>query len=283
MTDTQLRRVARNLYVRRAPNDLAMLCAMALDSSAPDSVIVSTTAARLHGLWLPAGERDLHIASATPGLPGRAMTRTRRMEIRAHRFQLDPEEITLVDGVLLTTIARTWRDLASCLPLPDLVAAGDRALQKGVTRDELIEAIKRGGPFRGARRARSALPILDARSRSRPESHLRVAITAPDLPRFEVNLPVYRDGGGWLAEPDLSLGPAKLALEYQGEDHASVQRMRKDLTRFADLRREGWLCFPYGPAETFGRPWQITGEVRAAVRERAPHLLRPRRSKRVVR
>jgi hypothetical protein len=49
--------------------------------------------------------------------------------------------------------------------------------------------------------------------------------------------------------------------------------MRRDLTRFADLRSEGWLCLAYGPAETFGRAWQITAEVRAAVRERAPHLI----------
>jgi len=50
--------------------------------------------------------------------------------------------------------------------------------------------------------------------------------------------------------------------------------MRKDLTRFADLRREGWLVLPYGPAEVFGRPWEIEAEVRNALRARAPQLLR---------
>ena len=141
---------------------------------------------------------------------------------------------------------------------------------------------------RGVRRARTALALLDERSRSRPESHLRVAVSAPDLPRFAVNEPVYRQEGGWLAEPDLSLAEAGIALEYQGDVHAAIARMRKDMTRFLDMRREGWLCLAYGPAETFGRPWQIAAEARAAVRERAPHLLRPvrshapRRSRRVV-
>ncbi len=81
-----------------------------------------------------------------------------------------------------------------------------------------------------------------------------------------MNEPVYRDEGGWLAEPDLSLPEAKIALEYQGEDHAKTQRMRKDITRGTDLRREKWLCLPYGPAEVFGRPWEIAPELRAYIR-----------------
>ena len=103
------------------------------------------------------------------------------------------------------------------------------------------------------------------------------------MPRFEVNDPVYRDEGGWLAEPDLSLDEAKIALEYQGSDHAEVKRMRKDITRFTDMRRDGWLTLPYGPAEVFGQPWLIKPEVREIVRLRAPHLLRARcRPRRVV-
>jgi very-short-patch-repair endonuclease len=94
------------------------------------------------------------------------------------------------------------------------------------------------------------------------------------MPRFEVNEPVYRDEGGWLAEPDLSLPEAKIALEYQGAYHAELERMRKDITRAVDLRRERWLVLEYGPAEVFGRPWQILPEVRHAVTQRAPHLLR---------
>jgi hypothetical protein len=172
----------------------------------------------------------------------------------------------------VTTIARTWRDLAEMFTLPSLVAAGDSALRLGVAHDELADVVARTGHHRGARLARAAVPLLDRRSRSRPESHLRVAVTLPDLPPFDVNVAVSRDGGGWLAEPDLSNAVAKIALEYQGEEHAELGRMRRDLTRFADLRSEAWLVLAYGPAEVFGRPWQITAEVRRALLQRAPHL-----------
>lgn len=274
-----LSRLARACWLRTEyVDDLAARCAAALESSAEYTVVVSTTAARLHGFWLPDVPDSLHLATATPGIASRSMTRTRRAEFRAHRWQLPASDVMTVQGLAITTPARTWRDLAGVLGLPSLVAAGDSALRAGTSLDDLVEVIGRTSRGRHVRSARTAVPLLDPRSRSRPESHLRVAVTAADLPRFEVNVAVSRSSGGWLAEPDLSLDAAKIALEYQGADHAELARMRRDLTRNADMRREGWLCFLYGPAEVFGRPWEIRAEVRAAIAHRAPHLLTPRRS-----
>jgi hypothetical protein len=205
------------------------------------------------------------------------MTRTHRPEFRAPRRFLSESDRTVVDGIPVMSLERTWIDLAPLLSLPDLVAAGDSALRAGATIEGLADVIRRSRHLRGVRLARDAIPLLDARSRSRPESHLRVAATAPDLPRFEVNVPIYRDEGGWLAEPDLSLEDAKVALEYKGADHAELGRMRRDITRDVDMRRDRWLTLEYGPAEVFGRPWQIAPELRHVVRVRAPHLLRSRR------
>lgn len=255
---------------------------MLLETSADDTVVVDTTAGRLHELWLPRVPDEIHLATASPGRAGRHMTRTRRPEIRAHRRQLTPNDVCLVHGVAVTSLARTWRDLATVLDLPSLVAAGDSALRSGATLDELADVVARTARNPGIRRARAALPLLDGRSRSRPESHLRVAASAPDLPKFEVNEPVHRSDGGWLAEPDLSLAEAKIALEYQGADHAELSRMRKDITRATDMRRDRWAVLEFGPAEVFGRPQLIAPEVRILVRERAPHLLRPARRRRVV-
>ena len=258
-------------------DDLAGRCLALLDHVAPDSVITSVTAARLHGAWLPNLPNTLHVATASPDRVGRAMSRSRRNQVVAHRLQLEPQDVMVLGGVPILTPARTWRDLADSLSLPDLVAAGDSILRMGAAPEDLADVVRRTGGRRGSARARAALPLLDARSRSRPESHLRVAISAPDLPRFEVNVPVFRAEGGWLAEPDLSLADAKLALEYQGEDHARLDRMRADITRGRDLRMDGWAFLAFGPAEVFGRPWTIAPEVRSLVLERAPHLIRATR------
>jgi len=272
-------RIARRCWLpAELVDDYLVRCASVLATCADDTVLSSTTAARVHGLWLPSGFDDIHLASAQPDRVAKAMTRTRRPEFTAHRRALTDQDRTVVGGLAVMTIPRTWLDLAAVLRLPDVVAAGDSALRSGCSREELTAVIERSARTRGVQRARQALPLLDARSRSRPESHLRVAATGPHMPAFAVNEAVYRADGGWLAEPDLSLSEAKLALEYQGGDHATIERMRKDITRGIDMRVEGWLCLLYGPAEVFGRPWQIAPELARIIGQRAGHLIRPRRS-----
>ena len=244
-------------------------------------MIVDVTAARIHGLWLPRDSDEIHVATAEPGRPSCEVTRTRRPQIRAHRRKLTEIDVVEVNGVPVASLARTWVDLAATFVLPDVVAAGDSALRSGASREDLADAVRRSSKLKGVRLARLALPLLNVRSRSRAESHLRVAASAPDLPAFQVNEPIYRDEGGWLAEPDLSLLEAKIALEYQGSDHAELARMRKDITRATDMRSDGWLVLEYGPTQVFGRPWHIAPELRSWVRERAPHLLHPRPRRRV--
>lgn len=278
----ELRRIARRCWLtpQQAVN-LAGRCSAVLATCTPDTVIASVTAALLHALWLPAEiDRRIHVATAIPDQRGRLMTRTQRPEIVAHRFQLRPEDVVLVDGLPVTSLARTWRDLAMLLSLPDLVAAGDSALRAGATLEELRSVLEASSRRHNAARAWAALSLLDARSRSRPESHLRVAVSGGGMPKFEVNVAISRNEGGWLAEPDLSLEEAKLALEYQGADHAEVKRMRRDITRIVDVRRNDWAILPFGPAEVFGEPWLIWDEVRALVEVRAPQLLGERARRR---
>ena len=48
------------------------------------------------------------------------------------------------------------------------------------------------------------------------------------LPKPAVNMPIHRPGGGWLAEPDLSYDDVRLAIEYNGIDHADAQPLAGD-------------------------------------------------------
>jgi hypothetical protein len=118
------------------------------------------------------------------------------------------------------------------------------------------------------------IDLLNPRARSRAESHLRYAIVSAGLPCPEVNVPIHNDRGEWLAEPDLVYREARFALEYNGADHAEVDRMRKDITRAIDVHVGEWLSIAFGPAQVFGRPWQIGPIVRTTLLDRAPHYLR---------
>jgi hypothetical protein len=188
---SELVRIARGCWVpAEHAEDLGSRCAFLLESSAAQTYIVDPTAAQLYGLWLPPLADEIHLATATPGRLSSRMTRTRRPEVRAHRLQLPEPDRAVLGGLPILSLSRAWRDLAPVLTLPQLVAAGDRALQLGATIDSLGEVCGRLRRRPGSLLAARALPLLDARSRSRPESHLRVAVSAPDLPRFEVNVPI---------------------------------------------------------------------------------------------
>lgn len=272
-------RLARGCYLTAVEPTLAEQCAALLEVNPPDTVAVGTTAAALHDIWLPEPPSAPEFATCSRGRRPAEMTRSRKPQFRSHRRLIGMEDRTFVAGIPVTTLARTWWDLAVELVVPDLVAAGDRALQLGCTPDELQRVVRQMARHRGSRRARQAVELLDARSRSRPESHLRVAVWQAGLDCFEVNNPIVDEYGQWLAEPDLSCVRARIALEYQGIDHADPQQMRRDITRMTDLRQRGWLMLLYGPAQVFGRPWQIGPELCQLVRERAPDIrLRPARS-----
>jgi hypothetical protein len=195
--------------------------------------------------------------------------RTKRGELTGRRRYLLPDEISIVAGLPVTSPARTWIDLAERLSLPDLIAAGDSVLRMGVTPDELAEMVRRARRRRGVVRARVALPLLNARSRSRPESHLRYALVSCGLPEPKVNVAIYSAVGEWLAEPDLHYDEARLALEYNGADHAKVKRMRRDITREIDIKQRGkWWVEVFGPTEVFDRSDQTAAYVKELYRER---------------
>jgi hypothetical protein len=250
--------------------DLAGRVSAVLAACPDRTVVAGLTAARLHGFWLPDRadgpvevivHRDRPLPASRPG--------SRRGELRARRRVLRDDEIGYLDGIPVTSEARTWLDLADRLALPDLIAAGDFVLRGATTPAELERLLRRGAHRRGIVRARAALPLLDPRSRSRPESHLRHALASAGLPAPAVNQPIFSASGEWLAEPDLSYDDVRLALEYNGADHAGERRMRRDITRGVDVaHRGGWHTVTFGPAEVFGRPDVVAVLVRQLRRER---------------
>jgi hypothetical protein len=165
--------------------------------------------------------------------------------------------MVVVNGIPVTAEARTWVDLADLLPMADLVAAGDSVLRGTTTPGELELFVRDARGRRGVVAARRVLELLDERSRSRPESHLRFRLVDAGLPTPEVNRAIHDERGQWIAEPDLHYKRARLALEYNGANHAELPQMRKDITRSLDVVRAEWMTLTFGPAQVFTR-WDDT-------------------------
>ncbi|WP_354499842.1 hypothetical protein [Mycetocola sp. 2940] len=139
---------------------------------------------------------------------------------------------------------RTWCDLAAKLSFADLVAAGDYLLcweDPKTTVERLKDAVDQYTSQRGRAVLPVALAALCPRSRSRPESLLRVALVAsplPDpIPNFGVHLVLSRRN----IEIDLAYPKYKVGLEYQGDHHREeVGQWRRDVKRGNDAVDEGW-------------------------------------------
>jgi hypothetical protein len=137
------------------------------------------------------------------------LTRTRRSGARVgrvlvvHAGRLAPDEVTVIDGVRCTTVARTLVDVARTGGFAPAVVTGDAALHRGATtaaqlREQLCRARSRPGYLRAA----EVVAFLDGRSASIGESRLRLAIAAAGLPEPELRARVLSPDNSFVARVD---------------------------------------------------------------------------------
>lgn len=227
------------------------------------------TAAQLLGLPVPyrlAAAKGLHVA-----LPPGTGQPTRR-PIRLHRVALVAADVTEVDGVRVTSGARTFVDLAAVLALDELVAVGDAALRRAVmTTEEIGDAVRRRKGNRGIVRARRGAALLDPRAASPRESQLRVLIVEDRLPIPVPNAVIRDDGGGFLAVGDLVFAQWKVVVEYDGHHHDDPRRREADATRRALLQQHGWYIVEI-TASDLRYPARALAKIRAALQSRGALL-----------
>ena len=218
-----------------------------------DHCLSHVTAARLWGIWLPTWMQDDERVHVT----GRKETSgaRRRPGVVGHRAKLAPEDMVEVNGLRLTSPARTWLDLAPQLKDPlDLIAAGDALLQRSdgpprpegvVGRNPLstfrqIDAVlARRRSVKGIQAARQARPLLREGVDSAPESRMRVVMVGAGLPEPVVNPMIVLGPGVW-RQPDLGLLEWRLALQYDGGGHAEQAQVNRDIWRDDDFDRHAW-------------------------------------------
>lgn len=206
-----------------------------------DAYFCGPTAASLWGIPLPRHlQRDvrLHV-----GLP-HGERATRLTGTIGHHFVITSAELTMLDGLPITTPARTWCDLAPYLTREDLVAAGDRVLwheDPRATWTDLAEMVRRHPGRRGATTRRSALPLLSDRAASPSESKLRMRFAAAGLPPVEPNHEVFDRHGTLIGVIDLAFPRYRVGVDHEGDHHRTDQKQwRRDLRRFVDLEDETW-------------------------------------------
>jgi predicted transcriptional regulator of viral defense system len=144
---------------------------------AAGTLISHASAAVLHGL--PTWRLDLDRVHAT-----RIRTSGARLDrlVHLHAARVEPDEVVEIEGLPVTSLARTVVDLARATFVEVGVVVVDAALRVGLDTDELAEVLGRSGRRPGCSKARRVVAFADGRSESVGESRSRVAIARAGLP-----------------------------------------------------------------------------------------------------
>ncbi len=200
----RMRRQHRGVYILgpAPPTPMARARAAALAGGA-DAVVSHRSAACLYGL-LPdnGGDIDITVAGRNPGVhPG----------IRLHRVAaLAPRDATKLNGMRITTIARTICDLAAAESARDTEHAFQEALYREVVTDRNLKAVLEREPSRRGAPVIRALLEDPRLTRSEKERLLLKLITQAQLPTPLTNVPVH----GYKA--DLYWPQHGLVVEFDG-------------------------------------------------------------------
>lgn len=168
-----------------------------------DAVISHQSAAALWGLpMLAAWPAEVHL------LVERSAGGRSKPGVRKHALGITAEDVTVIDGLQITTVARTVVDLSATVDLKSAVAAVDRALfidRRGglsplTTKAELLATWQRMLPFRGSVCARAIIEFGSHKSGSPLESGSRVNVALSGFPEPELQHPFIIDGDYYEAD-----------------------------------------------------------------------------------
>jgi hypothetical protein len=157
--------------------------------------------------------------------------------------RIEADEVSVVDGICVTTPARTALDFARRYPTDVAVAAIDALAQAVELKPADIELLaERYRGRRGMRSAIAALELIENGAQSPKEPWLRLLLLRAGFPRPQTQIAVRNEWGWVEAYLDMGWDEIKVAAEYDGDQHRSNRAQYvKDIRRLEMLDRYGWI------------------------------------------
>jgi very-short-patch-repair endonuclease len=238
----------------------------------PGAVLSHRSAAALHGL-AASGPARIEVSTSADRLV---------RGLRVHRRRtLEADDITTVEGIPTTTVARTLVDLAEVLPHQRLRKAIEEAERiRAFDRDALEAAIARTNGRRGPghQAIRAALTDIQTHgitlTRSELEDRFLALLDAHGLPRPSTNT--------WIEdmEVDAAWLDHGLVVELDGyANHHTRRAFQRDRTRTNDLVAAGYVVLRFTHADVARRSENTARRISRALGSAPP----PRRSARAAR
>lgn len=222
-----------------------------VDAAVPLTPVLHAEAALLS---FARGSRASHATAArvwrlpVPALPDEHVTVVRRRDRRTRDgivCHCAPDStgdvVRVVDGVPVSSPEQVLVELATQLPLVELVVVGDHMVRRGLVRPDRLRAHCAAARGAGAAQARAAVAFVRERVDSPMESRLRMLIVLAGLPEPQVNI-TYGDAEGLaFRRYDLSWPEVRLIVEYDGRHHIErVEQWESDLARREEIDDNEW-------------------------------------------
>lgn len=259
----------RGIFARPDDLSIANLGTAAVRDIA-GSVLSHRTALTRRGLPVVGARPPTPEITVAPDAPGSAH------QAHLHRASLPAEHVEEVDGVLITSVARTLIDVARLHPLATSVAAIDAALHKRLTNvDEIDDVLLRCWNWPGIGRAQRAVRLSDGRAESALESVSRLVIADLGLPAPALQ-PVASDRRGFpVGRLDFYWDEFGVAGEADGRDkYDGREVLIKEKERQEKLEDEAMEFARWGWDEAWRHPQHLRSKVlrafeRGAARDRS--------------
>jgi hypothetical protein len=227
--------IHRDIYIPRGTELSAVVRAHAAWLwSQRRGVIAGRSASALHGAkWVDAN-RPAEILYDNRHPPA---------AIRTWSDCIEEDEVALLDGIKVTTPARTALDLACRYRVDEAVAMIDALAQATRLKMADVELLaERYKGRRGIRRSRVALALVDPGADSPRETWLRLLLIRAGFPPPQTQIPVYDEYGQLVAVLDMGWEHIRVAVEYEGDHHRTDRRrFNKDIQRAETVSQLGWI------------------------------------------
>ncbi|MDG5485059.1 endonuclease domain-containing protein [Mycolicibacterium gadium] len=254
------RMVYRNVYLdKRAELDPQRRAVAAWLWSQRDATVAGLSAAALHGTkWIDAALPAELVRQDTCDVDG----------ILIHRARLADDERCVVQGIPMTTPARTGFDIGRRDSLQTAIIRLDALAN--ATDLKPHEVVGVAADHRGARgvvQLRRAVELMDGGAESPQETRTRLLLVAARFPKPRTQIVVVDDYGAFVGRMDMGWDEWKVGVEYDGPQHwEDPEQHARDIDRLADLAARGWAIIRVSRDLLRYRPHVFLSRVRDAMR-----------------
>ena len=240
---------------------------MAAVLSGGSGAVLSHRSAAAHWGIRPEGSRPAQVTVAR-------ILRS-RPRLHFHHSSLPDDEVTVREGIPVTTVPRTLFDLAAVIPLRQLNRAVNEAEIRRLWDPLSLNDLLTRHPRRpGAAAIRTVLATPgEGITRNDLEDRFLDLLSAARLPQPGTNVPM--EVNGVLIEPDCTWREQRLIVELDGNaTHATRSAFESDRARDRALVAAGWRVMRITWRQLHDEPEALTRDVRASLTVRPVANLR---------